>query len=166
MEALLLRETWQMPKAKKQTSERQPAPNFIREWRKHRRLTLEQLEERCGLGASTISQIERRVSGYSWESLEDIAEALNCTTADMLSGPPDAPDATFLAEVRQLSPDQRPRALEMIRLLGPAPFTIRTEDPDNPEDGILNIGSEDRSTPHSAAHAPHNSKSTPRKMRN
>lgn len=95
---------------------RKPAQNFIRAWRKSRGLTLEQLGEMVDMTASTISAIERTTSGYSWESLEDLADALQCTTADLLSGPPEVGDGIMLSEFRKVPVASRKRALDAVRL--------------------------------------------------
>jgi transcriptional regulator with XRE-family HTH domain len=58
--------------------------HFIKEWRKSRGLTQEQLAERIGVAVSTISQLETGKQGYSQPTLEAIADALGCEPADLL----------------------------------------------------------------------------------
>lgn len=62
---------------------------YIRAWRKHRGLTLEQLAERIGdMVASNLSMLERGQRGYTQNTLESIAEALNTTVAALLTRKP------------------------------------------------------------------------------
>lgn len=90
--------------------------NFIREWRKHRDLTLEQLAEKVDMSASAISQIEVGRMGYSRDSLEKLADALSCEPGDLLSRPPGRDDdvAALLANVPA---DERDRIIEAIKVL-------------------------------------------------
>lgn len=57
---------------------------FIREWRKHRRLSLDRLAPRIPMAVSSLSRVERGVQPYSQPMLEAIAEALGCAPADLL----------------------------------------------------------------------------------
>lgn len=78
-----------MPRTRPQPQrQRRFRRNFIREWRKHRGLTLEELEERSGVSTSTISNIERGIHGYTSDSLERLAGALDAEPGDLLSRPP------------------------------------------------------------------------------
>lgn len=52
---------------------------FIREWRKFRGMTLEDLAEIVGLQPSALSYLERGQSAYTQPTLEKIASALNTT---------------------------------------------------------------------------------------
>jgi len=66
----------------------QKVGHFIREWRKYRGLTLEQLAERVDLSHGALSQLERGVINYTQPTLEALASALNCEPADLLTGDP------------------------------------------------------------------------------
>jgi transcriptional regulator with XRE-family HTH domain len=68
---------------------------YIREWRKHRGLTLEQLGERLDLTASHLSMLERRERPYTQEILEAIAEALMTDPASLLMRDPTKGDAIW-----------------------------------------------------------------------
>ena len=68
---------------------------FIREWRKHRELTLERLAERVRMTPSALSMLERGQRGYSQESLEALADALATTPASLLIRNPDEDDAIW-----------------------------------------------------------------------
>lgn len=66
--------------------------HFIKEWRKFRGLTQEQLAERIGVAVSTISQLETMKQGYSQPTLEALADALGCEPADLLMRNPGQPN--------------------------------------------------------------------------
>ena len=59
-------------------------PNYIRQWRKHRGLTQEQLAERIGTTHATVSRIERGLQDFTGEFLELAADALMCEPPDLL----------------------------------------------------------------------------------
>ena len=68
---------------------------YIREWRKHRGLTLEQLSSRLEelgehtLGEGGLSMLERGERAYTQQTLESIANALNTDAASLLMRNPD-----------------------------------------------------------------------------
>ena len=66
------------------------AAHFIREWRKARGMTQEQLAEAIGAAVSSISQLETGKQGYSQSTLEAIARALTTSTAELLTERPSA----------------------------------------------------------------------------
>ncbi len=68
----------------------EPKPYFFRAWRKHRHLTIEQLAERVDMAASSISQLERGLQGFTDSTLLAIAHALQCEPGDLLSRDPRA----------------------------------------------------------------------------
>lgn len=63
---------------------RQFRRTFIREWRKYRNLTLEQLAGRLEMTASHFSMLERGQRGYTQETLEAIADALQTDAASLI----------------------------------------------------------------------------------
>lgn len=69
--------------------------HFVKEWRKYRHLTQDQLAERIGVATSTISQLETGKQGYSQPTLEALAEALMCQPADLLMRNPLEEDAIW-----------------------------------------------------------------------
>lgn len=62
--------------------------HFIREWRKHRLLTLERLAERIDVTHGALSQLERGETNYTQPMLEALADALQCTPGDLVTCPP------------------------------------------------------------------------------
>ncbi|MET3601838.1 helix-turn-helix domain-containing protein [Martelella mangrovi] len=57
---------------------------FFKEWRKHRRLTQEELASRIGVSASSVSQLENGKQGFTDSTLEAYAWALSCNPGDLL----------------------------------------------------------------------------------
>lgn len=68
---------------------------FIRHWRKHRGLTLEQLADRIGMTASHLSMLERSQRSYTQETLEALAEAMQTDPASLLMRNPLDQDAIW-----------------------------------------------------------------------
>jgi transcriptional regulator with XRE-family HTH domain len=74
---------------------------FIRQWREHRGLTLEQLAERVGTSIGTgfthasLSRIERGLQPYSQPILEAVAHALQTDAASLLMRDPGADEAIW-----------------------------------------------------------------------
>lgn len=63
-------------------------PNFLRAWRKERRLTQERLAELAGFTPGAISQFETGVANLTVPSLISLAGVLGCKPGDILSYPP------------------------------------------------------------------------------
>jgi transcriptional regulator with XRE-family HTH domain len=62
-----------------------PRRHFIRQWRKFRGLTQEQLAARIDVTPGAISQLENGRVGYTQPMLEALAEALSCGPGDLLT---------------------------------------------------------------------------------
>lgn len=90
--------------------------HFIREWRKHRRLTLEQLAERIEVTHGAISQLARGVINYTKPMLEAIADALNCSPGDLITVDPLHPsEAWSIVETLEALPaEQRANVISII----------------------------------------------------
>jgi transcriptional regulator with XRE-family HTH domain len=86
---------------------------FIREWRKHRGLTLERLADRVGLTPSALSMLERGQRGYSQETLEQLAEALGTEPASLLMRNPGDPEAIWTIW-EKINPAQREQAARVL----------------------------------------------------
>lgn len=96
-------------------------PNFktrrkthIREWRKHRGLTLERLSDRIGVTPGALSQLERGDVGYTQPMLEALADALSCQPADLISRPPETENGLQLVW-ESIPIADRPKALEVLK---------------------------------------------------
>lgn len=68
---------------------------YIRAWREHRGLTLEQLAERIEKTPSHLSMLERGLRAYAQDTLEAIADALQTDVASLLMRNPADPDAIW-----------------------------------------------------------------------
>lgn len=91
--------------------------HFIREWRKHRGLTLEQLAERVGLTHGAISQLERGETNYTQPTLEAIADALQCEPADLIMRRPDAETWSIWDDVKALPEAEQRRIAAIIEAI-------------------------------------------------
>lgn len=89
---------------------------FIRQWREHRSLTLEQLAERLEMTASHLSMLERSQRGYTQETLEAIATALQTDVASLLMRDPKADEAMW-SVWDQAKPGQRRQIVEIAKTL-------------------------------------------------
>lgn len=89
-------------------------PTFIKQWRKFRGLTIEKLADRVGMSNGNLSNIERGKTGYNQDTLEALAEALHCGTADLLIRDPTDPEAIWSLWERA-EPAQRKRILGIIK---------------------------------------------------
>lgn len=99
------------------------SPNFIRQWRKYRHnMSQEALAERVSewLGtsftAATLSRIENRKSPYSQRQLDAMADALNCSQADLIMRNPLDTEAPWSLWDR-FSPAQRKRAMRHLKAI-------------------------------------------------
>jgi transcriptional regulator with XRE-family HTH domain len=93
-----------------------PRPNYIRQWRKFRQLTQEQLAERIEMAPASISQIERGLQGWTDGTLYALADALNCQAGDLLTRNPLDTEAPWSLWER-LKPEDRPKAIAILRTL-------------------------------------------------
>ncbi|SFO77332.1 Transcriptional regulator, contains XRE-family HTH domain [Cohaesibacter marisflavi] len=102
-------------------------PNFIRQWRKHRGLTLRELEEKMfdENGDTTVSfvsigRIETGKQPYNQLALEAIAKALDTTPVALISQHPD--DVDPLTDfIKGLSDQEKLKALNVLKAM----FTSR-----------------------------------------
>lgn len=70
-------------------------PTFIRQWRKKRGLSQERLADRVGMTGGNLSEIENGNTGYTQATLEALAEALQCSAADLLIRDPSDPEGLW-----------------------------------------------------------------------
>jgi transcriptional regulator with XRE-family HTH domain len=87
--------------------------HYIRAWREFRRLTQEQLAGRTDMSVPQISKIETGKRDYRQSTLEQFAEALNCSPADLLR-PPEGPGNELAAFVMRLDDTRRQQALRIL----------------------------------------------------
>lgn len=89
---------------------------FIRQWRKLRGLTLEQLADRVGTTHASLSRIEGGKQPYSQPLLEAIAEALQTDVASLLIRDPSDPEAIW-SVWDQAKPAERRQIVEIAKTL-------------------------------------------------
>lgn len=90
--------------------------HFIREWRKYRELTQDQLAERIGINRAYLSKIESGKRRYDQPFLEAAAEVLRCEPADLIIRDPTDPDGIW-SIWDQLKPVERQQVVEIARTL-------------------------------------------------
>jgi len=91
-------------------------PHFIRQWRLHRRLTLEQLAERIGMTHQNLGKIERFLVPYNQPLLDKLAEELGTDQASLIMRDPSDPDAVW-SLWDSLKPAQQTVARRLLRSL-------------------------------------------------
>lgn len=89
---------------------------FIRQWRKHRQLTLEKLADRIGITASALSMLERGQRAYTQDTLEKLAEALMTDPASLLMRNPEDTEAIW-SIWDEASPGERAQISEVVKAL-------------------------------------------------
>jgi transcriptional regulator with XRE-family HTH domain len=90
--------------------------HYIKEWRKHRGLTQEQLAERIGIARSYLTKIERGDRRYDQPFLEAAADALRCEPGDLIMRDPTEPDSLW-SIWEGLTPPERIRAAAVLRAM-------------------------------------------------
>ena len=89
---------------------------FVREWRKHRGYSLEQLADMIGTTHATLSRVERGLLPYNQAFLERTAEMLMCEPADLLVRNPQDPEGIWSVWDRA-KPGERRQIVEIARTL-------------------------------------------------
>lgn len=106
-----------MPKSKQNRLNRDHV--FLREWRKFRKLTQEQVADRTGIDQSTVQRIEAGKLPYNEETLQRFAHAFGCDVADLFTINPLKPDPPKLVydRLRAAPKELQQRALAVIEAL-------------------------------------------------
>lgn len=91
-------------------------PLFLKQWRKHRGLTQEQLAERVGITQGMISHLENDKSDYSGQLLAELAYALQCEPGDLVMRDPTDPEAPW-SIWDTLKPATKKQAVEILHAL-------------------------------------------------
>lgn len=89
---------------------------FLQDWRKFRKLSQEALAAKVGLTQGMISQLETNRADFTATHLDNLASALGCTPADLLTRRPQDGESP-LSIWEQLPERERGRALEILQLL-------------------------------------------------
>lgn len=97
-------------------------PTYIRQWRKSRGLSLEQLSDRIetmtgkAITYPTLSRIERGLIAYTQPVLEAVAGAIGCAPADLLRSP-DQIENELADYLMKLDAARQRRALRVLQAL-------------------------------------------------
>lgn len=94
----------------------QRSRHYIKEWRKFRGLSQEQLAGRIGKAISSISNLENYKQGYSQVMLEALADALSCEPWELLRRDP-RKDGDVVDLFDSLNDDDKKRAAIIIQSL-------------------------------------------------
>ena len=87
--------------------------HFIRQWRKNRGLTQEQLAGRLDTTKANISRVENMRQGYTQDFLEACAKALGTDVASLLMRNPEDPEAIW-SIWDQAKPAERRQILRVV----------------------------------------------------
>ncbi len=96
-------------------------PNRIREWRRHRGLSLEQLAERVGSTNQTIGRYERGERSVTIDVLLQLAPALGVKPADLLPDPESIlsdEERRLMRAASELGAEDRAALLRIAQALG------------------------------------------------
>lgn len=74
---------------------KEPRPNFVRAWREHRQLTLEQLGSRVGMSHASVSRVERGIQDAPISVFDQLADALGTDTASLFMRDPRDPEGIW-----------------------------------------------------------------------
>lgn len=69
--------------------------HFLREWRKHRGKTLEQIADALHMTHGNLSKIERGLVPYTQDLLERLAELYRCDVPDLIMRDPSDPQGIW-----------------------------------------------------------------------
>lgn len=97
-----------MPKQRRAT--------FIKEWRKFRDLSQEELAHRAGMSPGNLSLLENGKISYTQDSLQRLADALDCDPVDLLISDPTTGDE-ILTLVKNATPAQRRQIAELAKVV-------------------------------------------------
>lgn len=118
-----------MPPIAKPKRERRP--NFLRQWRKHRGLTLETVGAEVGMTGPNLGRVEKGEIPYSQDLLEQLADLYGCEIADLLVRDPTDPEGMWSIWDRA-KPAQRNQIAAVAKaLLGDAASDASTEPQQN-----------------------------------
>lgn len=87
---------------------------YIRNWRKARGLTMEELAQLSGMNQGNLSKLERALQPYTQANLEKIANALEVTPATLLEGDPNY-GSDFWGLWTKADDDQRDMIIQIVR---------------------------------------------------
>lgn len=89
---------------------------FLREWRKSKGLTQDQLAERAGMSKPFISQLETGARQYTQETLERLAEVLGTEPASLIMRNPEITDAPWTL-LETITPLERSQVVAFVKAI-------------------------------------------------
>lgn len=95
-------------------------PTYLREWRKHRRLTLAQVAESIEIDATAVSRLERGASPYDQVHLQQLSALYRATIPELLYSDPrrEKPVDVLVKKAQRLqAPEEIKAATAMIEAL-------------------------------------------------
>jgi transcriptional regulator with XRE-family HTH domain len=93
------------------------APNHLRAWRKHNRMTQQELADALGTAKSVISDLERGVVQLSDKWLRRLAPVLKTQPGYLLDHDPAELDTDIIDIWSRIDANDRPRAARILREL-------------------------------------------------
>lgn len=69
---------------------------FIREWRKFRKLTIDELAAKSGMDKGNLSKLERGLHPYKQDTLDSIAKALETSSEVLITRGPEEPTPFYV----------------------------------------------------------------------
>jgi len=106
-----------MTKAPRPKPKRTRQSHYIKQWRKYRGLSQEQLAERIEKSRGLVSQIESFTTNYTEETLEACAHALSCEPWDLLHVNPlkEGQVIDIMDLLRDATPEQKAQAIGFVQ---------------------------------------------------
>lgn len=89
--------------------------NHLKAWRKFRRMTLEAVANEIGTTKAVIQQLESGRMGLSHKWLLKLAPVFRTTPGFLLDHDPNDIDTAYLDAWSDIPPDDRPRALQVLK---------------------------------------------------
>ena len=108
---------FRMPPVPKPKHQRQP--HYMRQWRKHAKLSQEAAAERVGIDRATLSKIEAGKVPYNQDLVERLAFAYGCEPSDIIAVNPAAWDGPRLVfeRLRHAPRETQERAIAILDAL-------------------------------------------------
>lgn len=102
----------------KHSSKQRFRRTYIKDWREHRGMSLEELGARISMSAANLSRIECGYQPYKQDFLELIANELNCSVVDLIARPPGAPaDSALQRSIERLPASAKQKILDLIAII-------------------------------------------------
>lgn len=94
-------------------------PVYIREWRKYKKMTQQEVADRLDMQQGTISKIEKREYPINLDFLEKLAFVFGIDVADLLTVNPLKPDAPKLvySQMRKASTETQKTVMSIVEAL-------------------------------------------------